>query len=227
MKQLRHWAGDESGTKDQWWTERKLLQWRSSWLLLWNLSWNCTLECWPISAAYLCITPWDLSPSHPFSISVFIEGICVPFWGNSYWNRLSVFIGRTDADTEAPTLWLPDVKSWLIRKDPDAGKDWEQEKGATEDERLDGITDSVDMNLSKLQVTMKVRRAWHAVVHGVAKCQTWLSDRTTTSLERHSLHSTWVLLCIQVEKPYVVISFISTIWIILWLRGHLHICRYG
>ena len=46
-----------------------------------------------------------------------------------------VFIGRTDAEAETPTLWPPDVKSWLTWKDPDAGKDWEQEdKGAIEDE---------------------------------------------------------------------------------------------
>ena len=55
-----------------------------------------------------------------------------------------VFIGRTDAEAETPILWPPDVKSWLIRKDPDAGKDWRREKGTTEDEmvgwhhRLDG-----------------------------------------------------------------------------------------
>ena len=46
-----------------------------------------------------------------------------------------VFIWRTDADAETPILWPLDVKSWLIRKDPDAGKDWKQEeKGTTEDE---------------------------------------------------------------------------------------------
>ena len=46
-----------------------------------------------------------------------------------------VFIGRTDAQAETPILWPPDGKSWLIWKDPDAGKDWGQEdKGATEDE---------------------------------------------------------------------------------------------
>ena len=59
-----------------------------------------------------------------------------------------IFIGKIDA--EAPILWPPDVKNWLIEKDPDAGKDWRQEKGMTEDERLDGITDSMDMNLSEL-----------------------------------------------------------------------------
>ena len=51
--------------------------------------------------------------------------------GNQPW----IFIGRTDAEAEAPTLWPPDAKSWLIGKDPDAGKDWrEEEKGMTEEE---------------------------------------------------------------------------------------------
>ena len=46
-----------------------------------------------------------------------------------------VFIGRTDAEAETPILWLPDVKSWLTGKDPDAGRDWgQEEKGITEDE---------------------------------------------------------------------------------------------
>ena len=53
--------------------------------------------------------------------------------GNQPW----IFIGRTDAEAEAQILWPPDVKSWLIRKDPDAGKDWSQEqKGMTEDEMV-------------------------------------------------------------------------------------------
>ena len=48
-----------------------------------------------------------------------------------------IFIGRTDAEAEAPIFWPPDAKSWLIRKDPDAGKDWRQEeKGTTEDEMV-------------------------------------------------------------------------------------------
>ena len=45
-----------------------------------------------------------------------------------------ILIGRTDAEVETPTFWPPDVKNWLIGKDPDAGKDWKQEKGTTEDE---------------------------------------------------------------------------------------------
>jgi len=48
-----------------------------------------------------------------------------------------VFIGRTDVEAETPILWPPDAKSWLISKDPDAGKDWgQEEKGMTEDEMV-------------------------------------------------------------------------------------------
>ena len=66
-------------------------------------------------------------------------------------NQYCMFIGRTDAEAETPMLWSPDV-NWLIRKDPDAGKDWRQEeKAMTEDEMVgDGITVSMDMSLSKL-----------------------------------------------------------------------------
>ena len=52
-------------------------------------------------------------------------------------NQPWIFIGRTDAEAEAPILWPPDAKSWLIWKDPDAGKDWRQEKGMTEDELIE------------------------------------------------------------------------------------------
>ena len=53
-------------------------------------------------------------------------------------NQSGIFIGRTDAEAEAeaPMLWPPDVKNWLNGKDPDAGKDWRQEKGTTEDEMV-------------------------------------------------------------------------------------------
>ena len=86
--------------------------------------------------------------------------------GNQPW----IFVGRTDA--EAPKLWPPDEKNWLTGKDPDAGKDWRQEeKGTTED----GITDSMDMSLSKLRESVMVRQAWHVSVHEVTKSWTQLS----------------------------------------------------
>ena len=52
-------------------------------------------------------------------------------------NQFRTFVGRTDAEAETPILWPPDVKNWLVGKDPDAGKDWKQEeKGMTEDEMI-------------------------------------------------------------------------------------------
>ena len=51
-------------------------------------------------------------------------------------NQSRIFIGRTDAEAETPIHWPPDAKNWLIGKEPDAGKDWRQEKGTTEDEML-------------------------------------------------------------------------------------------
>ena len=71
-----------------------------------------------------------------------------------------VFIGRINVEAETPILWPPDTKSWLTGKDPDAGKDWEQEEsGMTEDEWLDGIIDSTDMGLSKFLEMVKDRQA--------------------------------------------------------------------
>ena len=52
------------------------------------------------------------------------------------WDQSWVFFGRNDVEAETPILWPPDAKSWLIGKDPDAGKDWGQEKGTIEHEMV-------------------------------------------------------------------------------------------
>ena len=83
--------------------------------------------------------------------------------GNQPW----IFIARTDA--EAQILWPPDAKGQLTGKDPNAGKDWGQkERGAAEDE-IDSITDSMNMNLSKVQEIVEDRGVWCAVESDVSK----------------------------------------------------------
>ena len=98
-------------------------------------------ECWRIEAFELVLEKILESPLDSKDIKL------VHPKGNQSW----VFTGRTDAEDEAPIFWPPDAKNWLIGKDSDVGKDWRQEeKGNAEDEMLDGITDSMDMSLSKL-----------------------------------------------------------------------------
>ena len=91
------------------WTIKKAEHWRidAFELLCWRRLLESLLDC------------KEIQPVHPK--------------GNESW----IFIGRTDAEVETSILWPPDVKNWLIGKDPDAGKDWRQEeKGMTEDEMV-------------------------------------------------------------------------------------------
>ena len=104
--------------------------------------------------------------------------------GNQSW----IFIGRTDAEAEAPILWSPDVKSWLIGKDPDAGKDWRQEeKGTTEGET---VREDHRLNGHELGQVLGDGKGQGSLVHcnhWITKSWTWLSDWTTTTTILYSL----------------------------------------
>ena len=100
--------------------------------------------------------------------------------GNQSWT----FIGRTDVEPKTAILWPSDVKNWLICKDPDAGKDWRQEKGMTEDEMVGWHHWLKGHESGQVLEMVKDREAWRDAVHGVTKHCTWLSDWTTTNQTR-------------------------------------------
>ena len=87
-----------------------------------------------------------------------------------------MFTGRTDVEAETPILWPHDGKSQLIGKDPEAGKDRRQEEKRMTEDEMDGIIESMDMSLSRVQEIVMDREAWRAAVHGVTKSWTPLSD---------------------------------------------------
>ena len=140
---------------------------------------------------------------------------------NSKGNQPWIFIERTDAEAEAPILWPLDVKSWLIGEDPDLRKSEDNRRRQQRMRWLNSITNSMDVNFSKLS---EDRGTWRATVHGIAQSWTQLSHWTTTTI----VLLIFFILPIPVGQNWhlVVLIFIFLIFDDVWEHFQVLISTY-
>ena len=117
-------------------------------------------------------------------------------------NQSLIFIGRTDVEAETPILWPPDVKNWLIGKDPDTGKDWRQEKGPTEDEmvgwhhQLDGYEFEQALGVGDEQGSLLCCSPWG---HKESDMTKWLNWTELKVLNVGNLWNMYVVACFNLR----------------------------
>ena len=130
-------------------------------------------------------------------------------------NEPWIFIGRTDAEVEAPILWLPDAKSWLLfpdfirRKPLMLGKIEGRGEGSNIGRHC-WMASPTQWSLSKFQEMVKDRRVWCAVIHGVANKWKWLSDRTMA------------IILYALEIVYYICVTVKPFWILHLRRSCKH-----
>ena len=133
---------------------------------------------------------------------------------NSKGNQPWIFIGRIDAEAEAPILWPSDSKSQLIGKDSGAGKiEGRRRRGWQRMRWLNGIIESMDMSLSKFWEMVKEREAWHTAVSRVTKTQTQLSTWKTIITDAET--TTWEvkLLGLDQHSQWSSQAWIQLVWL--------------
>ena len=157
-KQRHYFANKGPSSQGYGFSSSHVWMWELDYKESWALK-NCCL--WTVVLEKTLGSPLDCKEIQP-----------VHSKGDKSW----VFIGGTDVEAETPRLWPPDTKSWLIWKDPDAGKDWGQEaKGTTEDEMVGWHNWLNGHELGWTLGAGDTQGTWRAAVHRVAKSWTQLS----------------------------------------------------